>query len=68
MKLGRLNHIGIAAPSIADNLAVIASVVKQSSSMVGIVLDCRVALLLAMTGWRQMVLGSRAPLAMTGVR
>jgi len=31
MKLGRLNHIGVATPSIADTSFVIASVAKQSS-------------------------------------
>jgi hypothetical protein len=31
MKLGRLNHIGIATSSIADSLPVIASVARQSS-------------------------------------
>jgi hypothetical protein len=33
MKLGRLNHIGVATPSIAAS-SVIASVAKQSSAMV----------------------------------
>ena len=33
MKLGRLNHIGVATPSIADT-SVIASGAKQSSALV----------------------------------
>jgi hypothetical protein len=39
MKLGRLNHIGIATPSIADTHSVIASVAKQPSA-VGGTLEC----------------------------
>jgi hypothetical protein len=36
MKLARLNHIGVATPSIAGSLPVIASVARQSSALVGI--------------------------------
>jgi hypothetical protein len=35
MKLGRLNHIGVATPSIADSLSAIASAARQSSALVG---------------------------------
>jgi hypothetical protein len=35
MKLGRLNHIGVAAPSIANSFPVIASEARQSSALVG---------------------------------
>ena len=38
MKLGRLNHIGVATPSIADSI-VIASAAKQSPA-IGLVLTC----------------------------
>jgi len=48
MKLGRLNHIGVATPSIADKYSVIASVAKQSRAA-HTALDCFVVSLLAMT-------------------
>ena len=48
MKSARLNQTGVATPSIAATLPVIASEARQSSDTVA--LDCRVALLLAMTG------------------
>jgi len=38
MKLGRPNHIGVATPSIADNI-VIASAAKQSPA-IGLALTC----------------------------
>ena len=38
MKLGRLNHIGVATPSIADSI-VIASAAKQSPA-IGFALSC----------------------------
>jgi hypothetical protein len=34
MKLGRLNHIGVVTPSIADRHPVIASEARQSSAVV----------------------------------
>jgi hypothetical protein len=51
MKLGRLDHIGVATPSIADSLPVIPSIAKQSR-LLGKGLDCRVASLLAKTNER----------------
>jgi hypothetical protein len=41
MKLGRLNHVGVATPSLPS--PVIASVAKQSSAGFGEKLDCFVA-------------------------
>jgi hypothetical protein len=35
MKLAPLNHIGVATPSSADSLPVIASAARQSSALVG---------------------------------